>query len=69
MKETKHFHYIRDYFNKSQSVYLCNWAVSPKKEKLTKDEKEVTCKNCLRILNNVKDRFVINKNDTTRLKR
>lgn len=30
--------------------YICNWACGTTKEKSTRNEEEVTCKNCLRIL-------------------
>ena len=38
---------------KSKIVYLCNWAISPNRNKLTNDINKVTCKNCLRILKNM----------------
>lgn len=41
-KETKiHFNH--------RKRYACNWAVEPRKEKMTKDWKKVTCKNCKKV--------------------
>ena len=36
------------------SVYLCNWAASATKNKMVRDWKKVTCKNCLRKLSSSK---------------
>jgi hypothetical protein len=37
---------------KRRFVYLCNWAVKPSKERFAKNDNEVTCNNCLRIMKN-----------------
>lgn len=43
-----HFKFITQ--NKD-TVYLCNWATS-NPSRFAKNDKEVTCKNCLRIMKN-----------------
>jgi len=48
----KHFLFTRELLEENRERYLCNWAVKPKDEKLTKNIKEVNCKNCLQIIKN-----------------
>lgn len=47
-----HFYFEEHRYKNKKPVYLCNWAVTPKPEKLAKRKGDVTCKNCLRILKN-----------------
>lgn len=35
-------------FKDGEPYYLCNQAVSPSKDKMTKDWRKITCKNCLK---------------------
>ena len=44
--------------NKNRKVYLCNWACNTTKDKLTKNKKRVTCKNCLRLLKNNNEKYL-----------
>jgi RNase P subunit RPR2 len=60
MSDIIHFKYIRKeiYFDPVLKIreetqeyfYLCNQAVKPNKNKLTRNKKKVTCKNCLKII-------------------
>jgi len=49
----KHFYFEHTIAPKvTRVVYLCNWACGVTESKLTKKKRDVTCKNCLQILNN-----------------
>ena len=45
---TKIVHYIKRHNNKYH--YVCNWSCGITKRKTTRNIKEITCKNCLKIL-------------------
>jgi len=45
---------VKSYKIVKQVFYACNWACGITESKITKDKSKVTCKNCLRLIENWK---------------